>query len=215
MALKLHPDKNNAPKATDAFKKVSTAYACLSDTKKRQIYDEHGTEDNFRQQYHQYFRDEDEFDPFDIFDLFAGGDFGHIRRNQRRRYHHPQQRQNPNARRQENNSPFQQLMPLFFLLMLTILGNLGTILSSSGPSYSFTKTADYKHKLETELHKVVYYVDSDTYDQINQSYRMTQELEGTIERDYYKIHHKRCRNAKESYNHYMRQANYYGKGHYR
>jgi DnaJ family protein B protein 12 len=27
LALKLHPDKNNAPKATDAFKKVSTAYA--------------------------------------------------------------------------------------------------------------------------------------------------------------------------------------------
>ncbi len=31
LALKFHPDKNRAPQATDAFKKISTAFACLSD----------------------------------------------------------------------------------------------------------------------------------------------------------------------------------------
>jgi curved DNA-binding protein CbpA len=31
MALKLHPDKNKAPKATDAFRSVSKAYDTLSD----------------------------------------------------------------------------------------------------------------------------------------------------------------------------------------
>lgn len=39
LALKLHPDKNPHPKATDAFKKVSAAFACLSDKEKRNVYD--------------------------------------------------------------------------------------------------------------------------------------------------------------------------------
>jgi DnaJ-class molecular chaperone len=34
-AIKVHPDKNAAPMATDAFKKVSAAMACLSDATKR------------------------------------------------------------------------------------------------------------------------------------------------------------------------------------
>jgi DnaJ-class molecular chaperone len=31
LALRVHPDKNRAPAAVDAFKKVGQAYACLSD----------------------------------------------------------------------------------------------------------------------------------------------------------------------------------------
>ena len=38
-AIKVHPDKNPAPQATDAFKKVNAAMACLSDPDKRRIYD--------------------------------------------------------------------------------------------------------------------------------------------------------------------------------
>jgi curved DNA-binding protein CbpA len=39
LALKFHPDKNRAPNATDAFKKISTAFACLSNPDNRRIYD--------------------------------------------------------------------------------------------------------------------------------------------------------------------------------
>ena len=39
LALKLHPDKNRHPKATEAFKKLSQAFACLSDAEKRKNYD--------------------------------------------------------------------------------------------------------------------------------------------------------------------------------
>jgi len=47
LALKFHPDKNRAPQATDAFKKISTAFACLSNPDKKRIYDQHGTEEDF------------------------------------------------------------------------------------------------------------------------------------------------------------------------
>jgi DnaJ family protein B protein 12 len=46
-AIKVHPDKNPYPKATDAFKKVNAAMACLSDADKRRTYDQVGTSEAF------------------------------------------------------------------------------------------------------------------------------------------------------------------------
>ena len=43
-AIKLHPDKNGAPQANEAFKKISAAYVCLTDPEKRKIYDMTGEE---------------------------------------------------------------------------------------------------------------------------------------------------------------------------
>ena len=57
LALKFHPDRNQSADAGEHFKEISEAYAVLSDTSKRQLYDQHGhdgvdgrysTEDIFR-----------------------------------------------------------------------------------------------------------------------------------------------------------------------
>ena len=44
LAIKFHPDKNRAPQASEAFKKISAAYVCLTDGEKRAYYDKTGRE---------------------------------------------------------------------------------------------------------------------------------------------------------------------------
>eukprot|EP00953_Heterococcus_sp_UTEX-ZZ885_P019093 10663-Heterococcus_DN1.PRE.4 len=45
LALKLHPDKNGAPHADEAFKAINTAFTVLSDGDKRAAYDQFGDDD--------------------------------------------------------------------------------------------------------------------------------------------------------------------------
>jgi len=44
LALKFHPDRNKSPDAPEHFKEISEAYAVLSDSGKRDLYDKHGHE---------------------------------------------------------------------------------------------------------------------------------------------------------------------------
>lgn len=65
LALKYHPDKNPDDKeAEETFKKISEAYAVLSDAKKRQEYDTYGSA-GFQQRYSR----EDIFKGFDLNDI--------------------------------------------------------------------------------------------------------------------------------------------------
>lgn len=74
LALKYHPDKTKGDKASEEkFKKISEAYAVLSDQKKREQYDTYGSE-GFQQRYSQ----EDIFRNVDINDILKefGINFG-------------------------------------------------------------------------------------------------------------------------------------------
>lgn len=48
LAVKLHPDKNPHPRASEAFKYVNKAWEVLSDSNKRQIYDQTGSDPDLR-----------------------------------------------------------------------------------------------------------------------------------------------------------------------
>lgn len=73
LALKYHPDRNptDRKKAEEKFKKISEAYAVLSDPKKRKQYDSFGSE-SFSRQYSQ----EDIFRGFDINEILRDLGFG-------------------------------------------------------------------------------------------------------------------------------------------
>jgi DnaJ-class molecular chaperone len=44
LALQWHPDRNKSPEATEKFKEITKAYEVLADSKKRQMYDQYGTD---------------------------------------------------------------------------------------------------------------------------------------------------------------------------
>jgi len=72
LAMKYHPDHAKGDKAAEEkFKKISEAYAVLSDKEKRQEYDTFGSE-GFRQRFSQ----EDIFRGFDINDILREFGFG-------------------------------------------------------------------------------------------------------------------------------------------
>jgi curved DNA-binding protein len=72
MAMKYHPDHTKGDKAAEEkFKKISEAYAVLSDKKKRKEYDTFGAEG-----FQQRFTQEDIFRGFDFGDIFREFGFG-------------------------------------------------------------------------------------------------------------------------------------------
>ncbi|GBG31410.1 Adenylate cyclase type 10 [Hondaea fermentalgiana] len=74
-AVKVHPDKNSAPGADEAFKSINRAFSILSDDQKRAEYDQYGeTSDNPAQYARRYHHDD--FDPTDIFREVFGAQFG-------------------------------------------------------------------------------------------------------------------------------------------
>lgn len=72
LAMKYHPDKTKGDKALEEkFKKISEAYAVLSDSEKKKQYDTYGSAD-FQQRYSQ----EDIFRNFDLGDILKEFGFG-------------------------------------------------------------------------------------------------------------------------------------------
>ncbi len=72
LALKYHPDKTEGDKALeDKFKKISEAYAVLSDPEKKNQYDTYGSAD-----FQQRFSQEDIFRNFDMGDILKEFGFG-------------------------------------------------------------------------------------------------------------------------------------------
>ncbi|XP_037235913.1 dnaJ homolog subfamily B member 14 isoform X2 [Falco naumanni] len=194
LALKFHPDKNRAPGATEAFKKIGNAYAVLSNPEKRKQYDLTGSEEqtcnhpsNGRFNFHRGC--EADITPEDLFNMFFGGAFPtgsvHSFSNGRAGYSHPNQhRQSGHEREEERGdggfSMFIQLMPIIVLILVSLLSQLMV----SNPPYALypRSSTGQTIKMQTENLGVIYYVNKD----FRNEYKgvSLQKVEKNVEEDY-------------------------------
>lgn len=192
LALKFHPDKNHAPGATEAFKKIGNAYAVLSNPDKRRQYDLTGGEEPSSPghahgggfDFHRGF--EADITPEDLFNMFFGGGFPssstHTFTNGRARY--SQQTDTRRERAEERGdggfSMFIQLMPIVVLILVSILSQLMV----STPPYSLYSrpSTGQTVKRQTENLRVDYYVTRDFKSEYKGS--ALQKIEKNVEEDY-------------------------------
>ncbi|XP_034544578.1 dnaJ homolog subfamily B member 14 [Notolabrus celidotus] len=192
LALKFHPDKNHAPGATEAFKKIGNAYAVLSNPDKRRQYDltggdepsspghSHGGGFDFQRGF------EADITPEDLFNMFFGGGFPssstHTFTNGRTSY--SQQADYRQERTEERGdggfSMFIQLMPIVVLIVVSILSQMMV----SPPPYSLYSrpSTGQTIKRHTENLRVDYYVARDFKSEFKGS--ALQQIEKNVEEDY-------------------------------
>ncbi|KPP74153.1 dnaJsubfamily B member 14-like, partial [Scleropages formosus] len=192
LALKFHPDKNHAPGATEAFKKIGNAYAVLSNPAKRKQYDLTGGEESTSSghghgggfEFHRGF--EADITPEDLFNMFFGGGFpsSHTFTNGRAQYSHDHAnhsgRERPDERGDGGFSMFIQLMPIVVLILVSILSQLMV----STPPYSLYSrpSTGQTVKRQTENLHIDYYVTRDFKAEYKGS--ALQKVEKDVEEDY-------------------------------
>ncbi|XP_058646210.1 dnaJ homolog subfamily B member 14 isoform X2 [Onychostoma macrolepis] len=192
LALKFHPDKNHAPGATEAFKKIGNAYAVLSNPDKKRQYDVSGGEDPNSPSnnahggfdFHRGF--ESDITPEDLFNMFFGGGFPssntHEFTNGRTYSHHMDETRRERAEERGDGgfSMFIQLMPIVVLILVSILSQL---LVSTPPYSLYSRPSTGQTvKRQTENLHVDYFVTRDFKSEYKGSALL--KIEKSVEEDY-------------------------------
>ncbi|XP_038220940.1 dnaJ homolog subfamily B member 14-like [Zerene cesonia] len=175
LALQLHPDKNQAPGAAEAFKVIGNAVAVLTDPEKRKQYDLRGEEPaHAPHTHHQYYARgfESDLTAEELFNMFFGATAfsgGGPTVYTRRRAREPEQR--------DNHAGLVQLLPVLVLVLLSMMS--GFFISE--PVYSLSPNAKYPVPRETVNLKVPYYVKENFHTDYQGSLK---RLEMAIEEEY-------------------------------
>jgi len=190
LSLKVHPDKNKAPGAEEAFKMVSKAFQCLSDEERRRTYDSVGSEEPVytrRPTTHHHatgFRFSDDVDAEEIFrNFFFGG------MNPATTTHFSFGTGMGMGGNQGSKSLFKTLIQLLRVILILLVN----FLPSSDPVYLFSRSYPYDLRLATQR-GVNYYVKSGKFEQeypVNTPMRSA--LEEKIDNDYFSILSHNCR----------------------
>ncbi|KAL4640461.1 hypothetical protein GN956_G12781 [Arapaima gigas] len=188
LALKFHPDKNHAPGATEAFKKIGNAYAVLSNPTKRKQYDLTGGEESASLghthgpgfNFHRGF--EADITPEDLFNMFFGGSFpsSHTFTNGTRHHANHNDHERADDRRDGGFSMFIQLMPILVLILVSILSQL-MVTTPPYSLYSRPSTGQTVKRQTENLH-ISYYVTRE----FKTEYKglELQKVEKAVEEDY-------------------------------
>ncbi|XP_023299974.2 dnaJ homolog subfamily B member 12 [Lucilia cuprina] len=191
LALQLHPDKNRAPGAVEAFKAVGNAAAILTDPEKRKQYDMYGINEshsggsgggnggmrgNYYASDYGYARGfQADVSAEELFNMFFGTGFPQqnvYMRSQRRR----QQREE--RENQSSSSALINLLPILLLIGLSMMSSFFI----SDPIYSLSPSHKYSVKRETNGLKIPYYVKDNFYSEYQGS---VGRLEESVEEDFF------------------------------
>lgn len=185
MALRLHPDKNKAPGAEEAFKKVSKAVQCLQDADKKKVYDQYGDEEHIPQRHRQQYQ-QDFMTPEDLFAAFFGGGTFNQQGGQR------QQRQQHEGGEGEGQqrAHLLQILPVILLVFLTLVSNFAS--KDNGSRFSFTPSGNYQHERQTATVPVTYYVTGDFENYYSEGTNHLAEFERQVETYYVRQLHGDC-----------------------
>lgn len=184
VALKLHPDKNKAPGAEEAFKKLSKAVQCLTDEEKKQVYDRYGDEERIPQQQRQHYQ-QDFMTPEDLFAAFFGG--GAFQTTHTHHHHAGNQGEGGG---QVQRAHILQMLPVLLLIFLTLASNFAT--NSGSGRFSFTANSQYKVERNTASLDVPYYVTDDFPDHYAEGTKALAEFERQVEIYYVRNLHSEC-----------------------
>ncbi|OWF36240.1 dnaJ homolog subfamily B member 14-like [Mizuhopecten yessoensis] len=167
LALQMHPDKNKAPGATEAFKAIGNAFSVLNDTEKRRKYDLYGpetdtTSDPRRGQQHGYSHGfEGDISPEELFNMFFGGGFPtnnvYTTHRPRHAHQHHQHHRTTNVSNDGSYTLLLQLTPIILLVLLSLLSSFFV----SDPLFNMHKTDKYTFQRKTGNLQVPYYVKKD------------------------------------------------------
>lgn len=195
-AKHLHPDKCSHPKAEEAFKKVSRAYQCLSDSRKKQIYDQYGTEEPPGRQQRRH---QGEMTADEIFAQVFGHAFGmrmprhNGRRHNVRRQHGGRQQQQGEEAEVPAMSRLLSMAPILVFVLFSFVGSSGLFGGSSKP-FRLEMEGAYPLKRQTS-HGVTYYVARD----FDRYYRFkAQNVEDVVEGDWHSKTQEKCWSEKHT-----------------
>lgn len=197
LALQLHPDKNKAPGAAEAFKAIGNAVAVLTDVEKRKQYDLYGSDEDrmqsaqSRQTHHYSYTRGFEADVTaeELFNMFFRDVFPQQEFNMRRtggRWTRQTDSQSQHAHTQANGyTTFLQMLPVLLLIVLTMMSSFFI----SDPVYSLHSSAKYTIPRTTQGLKVPYYVKENFHSEYQGSLR---RLEISVEEEYLSYLRQTC-----------------------
>jgi|UniRef100_A0A2N9IA40 DnaJ family protein B protein 12 len=194
LSLKVHPDKNKAPGAEEAFKAVSKAFQCLSNEDSKRKYDVSGSDEPVYERrparrthgYNGYY--EADFDAEEVFRNFFFGGMAPATATQ---FHGFSFGQGNRGGDNGSGGGFNvrmliQLLPVLLILLLSFM-------PSSEPIYALSRSYPYEYRFTTQK-GVNYYVKTTKFEQEyppDSAERVS--LEGKVEREYFTILAQNCR----------------------
>lgn len=214
LALALHPDKNCAPGANEAFKAVGNAYAVLSNSDKRSHYDKYGLDDDRpspqgrSRRYHRHYHDEEDISPEELFNMFFGGMQPTYRRGNNRQFY-SNTRQNTDDGNASVLSSLLQMSPLLLLILMSVVNSL----FQEDPAWSYHRNGNYKVERMTNWNNIKYFVKGDFSDRYTKQKALHIDYE--IEKDYKQDLQIKCINNQRRKEQLMYQFRVTGNTRYR